>query len=56
LLIFGEPLFLLAGSVIVSTPQNVALIDTRKGVAMFRKLDIPVSRMKHGFPTTAETD
>ncbi|CEQ38719.1 SPOSA6832_00174, partial [Sporobolomyces salmonicolor] len=30
------------GSVIVSTPQNVALIDTRKGVAMFRKLGIPV--------------
>ncbi|GAA5877222.1 hypothetical protein JCM16303_006205 [Sporobolomyces ruberrimus] len=31
------------GSVIVSTPQNVALIDTRKGVAMFRKLDIPLT-------------
>ena len=30
------------GSVIVSTPQNVALIDTRKGVATFRKLGIPV--------------
>lgn len=27
---------------IVSTPQNVAIIDTRKGVAMFRKLGIPV--------------
>ena len=33
---------LLAGSIIVSTPQNVAIIDTRKGVAMFRKLGIPV--------------
>ncbi|GAA5923067.1 Mrp/NBP35 family ATP-binding protein [Sporobolomyces koalae] len=31
------------GSVIVSTPQNVALIDTRKGVAMFRKLGIPLT-------------
>ncbi|GAA5924563.1 hypothetical protein JCM1841_003422 [Sporobolomyces salmonicolor] len=31
------------GSVIVSTPQNVALIDTRKGVAMFRKLGIPIT-------------
>lgn len=27
---------------IVSTPQSVALIDTRKGVATFRKLGIPV--------------
>ncbi|GAA6002743.1 hypothetical protein JCM10207_007654 [Rhodosporidiobolus poonsookiae] len=31
------------GSVIVSTPQNVALIDARKGVAMFRKLGIPIT-------------
>ncbi|GAA5994048.1 hypothetical protein JCM5350_000062 [Sporobolomyces pararoseus] len=31
------------GSVIVSTPQNVALIDTRKGVAMFKKLGIPLT-------------
>ncbi|BGP28516.1 hypothetical protein JCM10296v2_000251 [Rhodotorula toruloides] len=31
------------GSVIVSTPQNVAIIDTRKGVAMFRKLGIPIT-------------
>lgn len=32
-----------AGSVIVSTPQDVALIDVRKGAAMFRKIGIPVS-------------
>lgn len=32
-----------AGAVIVSTPQDVALIDVRKGVAMFRKMGIPVS-------------
>lgn len=30
------------GSVIVSTPQDVALIDAAKGVAMFRKMKIPV--------------
>lgn len=32
-----------SGAVIVSTPQDVALIDVRKGVAMFRKVGIPVS-------------
>ena len=30
------------GTVIVSTPQDVALVDARKGVAMFKKVDIPV--------------
>lgn len=30
------------GAVIVSTPQDLALADTRKGVAMFGKVDIPV--------------
>ena len=32
----------LAGAVIVSTPQDVALIDARKGLAMFRKMEVPV--------------
>jgi len=32
----------LAGAVIVTTPQDVALIDARKGLAMFRKVDVPV--------------
>ena len=32
----------LTGSVIVSTPQDIALLDTRKGLSMFRKVDIPV--------------
>ena len=32
----------LAGAVIVSTPQDLALIDARKGLAMFRKVDVPV--------------
>jgi ATP-binding protein involved in chromosome partitioning len=31
-----------AGAVIVSTPQDLALIDARKGVAMFQRLDVPV--------------
>jgi ATP-binding protein involved in chromosome partitioning len=32
----------LSGAVIVSTPQDLALIDARKGLAMFRKVNIPV--------------
>src|SRR5436853_1168136 len=32
----------LAGAVIVSTPQDIALIDARKGLAMFQKVDVPV--------------
>lgn len=30
------------GAVIVSTPQDVALVDARKGVGMFNKVSIPV--------------
>lgn len=32
----------LSGAVIVSTPQDVALDDARKGVTMFRKVNVPV--------------
>jgi ATP-binding protein involved in chromosome partitioning len=32
----------MAGVVIVTTPQDVALIDARKGLHMFRKLQVPV--------------
>jgi len=32
----------LAGAVIVSTPQDIALIDARKGLNMFRRTEIPV--------------
>ena len=32
----------LTGAVIVSTPQDVALIDARKGVAMFATVNVPV--------------
>jgi len=30
------------GAVIVTTPQDIALLDAKKGVEMFRKVDIPV--------------
>jgi len=30
------------GSVIVTTPQDLALLDAKKGVEMFRKVNIPV--------------
>jgi len=33
---------LVDGAVIVSTPQDVALIDVRKGLSMFSKLGIPI--------------
>jgi ATP-binding protein involved in chromosome partitioning len=32
----------LKGAVIVSTPQDIALIDARKGIAMFRKTEVPI--------------
>jgi ATP-binding protein involved in chromosome partitioning len=32
----------LAGAVIVSTPQDLALIDARKGLNMFRRVDVPI--------------
>ena len=31
-----------SGSVVVTTPQNIATLDARKGLAMFRKVNIPV--------------
>lgn len=33
---------LLAGALIVTTPQDVALNDARRGVAMFSKVEVPV--------------
>ena len=32
----------LSGAVIVSTPQDLALIDARKGIAMFNRVDVPI--------------
>jgi len=32
----------LDGAVIVSTPQDIALLDARKGLAMFRQVEVPI--------------
>ena len=32
----------LSGAVIVTTPQDIALLDARKGTEMFRKVEVPV--------------
>jgi ATP-binding protein involved in chromosome partitioning len=32
----------LAGAVIVSTPQDIALLDARKAINMFRRVDVPI--------------
>lgn len=32
----------LSGAVIVSTPQDIALIDARRGTNMFRKVSVPI--------------
>lgn len=32
----------LAGAIIVSTPQDLALLDARKGINMFRRVDVPI--------------
>ena len=32
----------LSGAVIVSTPQDIALIDARKGLNMFRRVEVPI--------------
>ena len=32
----------ISGAVVVSTPQDIALIDARRGTEMFRKVNVPV--------------
>jgi ATP-binding protein involved in chromosome partitioning len=41
----------LAAAVIVTTPQDVALIDARKGLAMFRKVSVPVAGIVENMAT-----
>lgn len=41
----------LTGAVIVSTPQDVALLDARKAIDMFQKIDIPVLGMIENMST-----
>lgn len=36
---------LFIGAVIVSTPQDIALMDVRRGTEMFRKVNVPVSTL-----------
>ena len=36
--------YIFAGAVIVTTPQDIALLDARKGAEMFRKVHVPVGR------------
>ena len=35
----------LAGAVIISTPQDIALMDARRGINMFRKVHVPILGM-----------
>lgn len=37
---------MVAGALIVSTPQDVALLDARRGVKMFSQVNIPVGSWK----------
>ena len=41
----------LSGAVIVSTPQDVALLDTRKGIDMFKQLKTPLLGMIENMST-----
>ena len=41
-IIFLSGVLHLVGAVIVSTPQDIALADVRKGITMFKKIDVPV--------------
>ena len=40
-----------SGAVIVSTPQDVALLDAKKAIDMFRKMDVPILGMIENMST-----
>ncbi len=41
----------LSGAVIVSTPQDIALLDAKKGLNMFRKVNVPILGMVENMST-----
>ncbi len=41
----------LTGAIIVSTPQDIALLDARKGITMFEKLGVPILGMIENMST-----
>ncbi len=43
--------FVVDGAIIVSTPQDVALIDARKGIDMFRQMNVPILGMIENMST-----
>lgn len=43
--------FVVDGAVIVSTPQDVALLDARKGIDMFQQMNIPILGMVENMST-----
>ena len=40
----------ISGTVIVTTPQDIALLDARRGAEMFRKVHVPVSVFLYSLP------
>lgn len=42
ILIQWNNFLMVAGALIVSTPQDVALMDARRGVKMFSQVNVPV--------------
>ena len=43
----------ITGAVIISTPQDLALIDARKGIAMFEQMEVPVLGVVENMSTFA---
>ncbi|MGI9402718.1 MAG: Mrp/NBP35 family ATP-binding protein, partial [Rhizobiaceae bacterium] len=43
--------FVVDGAIIVSTPQDIALLDARKGIDMFKQMEIPILGMIENMST-----